>query len=329
MRVYGVHNIQNVFVILVMACLCLLNASPAYALNYGFGASCGGPDIANTLGGMICNLANEFYYIPSLLDIISYILGLGFMVYGITRAVKHVDSPSQVPISDPIKMIMAAAFFLTAPTFMWYVIRSFGIDEAYSVTKETGFFDPVDPEATGTIDSMLGSFAANVYDPMLFMFSVFTYIAGVMVLLTAIHRITKGFDQGPKGPLGLGTMMHFVTASALIAAPQMLGVLSESIFGTASIKTFVGLGSMGMDQDITLRAQSIITSIELFLIIIGIISFIRGWFLLKSAADGSGQASMLQAFTHIIAGVVAVNIGPFMNAVQKTFNITSYDVIFH
>lgn len=336
MRAIGYKTTQYLFFVLSLVCAMVMNSSAAFAVpgffgglnSCGGGADGGGP-LSGTIGGLICNLGAQFSMFPYLFDLIAYIAGLGFMTWGILKAVKHVDAPSQVPISDSIKFIIAAAFFLTAPTLVYYLLRTFGLDSAYSA-EATGFAS-IEGGEEGTLDHMLGSFAANIYSPMLFMFRVFTFIAGIIVLLVAINRITKGFNEGPRGPLGVGTMMHFVLAAVLFATPQMLGAVTESIFGTNQIVTYAAVAStsLGLPEDISVRADTILTSVELFLIIIGIISFIRGWFLLKSATDGNSQASVMQAITHIIAGVIAVNIGPFMNAVQTTFGLGSHGMVFN
>jgi hypothetical protein len=58
------------------------------------------------------------------------------------------------------------------------------------------------------------------------------------------------------------------------------------------------------------------------MIIIGIISFIRGWFIIRDVAEGNQQASMMAGATHIIGGALAINLGPILAAVQNTLGIT-------
>ena len=63
--------------------------------------------------------------------------------------------------------------------------------------------------------------------------------------------------------------------------------------------------------------------------IIGYISFLRGFFILKEVAEGGGQASLMAAVTHIFGGALAVNLGPLMNAVQSTLGLGTYGVVFY
>ena len=62
--------------------------------------------------------------------------------------------------------------------------------------------------------------------------------------------------------------------------------------------------------------------------ILGWISFIRGWFILRDVAEGNQQASMMAAMTHIFGGALAVNLGPVLNAVQETFGLTAVGIEF-
>jgi len=72
----------------------------------------------------------------------------------------------------------------------------------------------------------------------------------------------------------------------------------------------------------------VITSVLKFVILIGLISFVRGLFIIRSVAEGNQQASMMAGVTHIVAGSVAVNLGPLINAVQTTLGITAYGITF-
>ena len=69
-----------------------------------------------------------------------------------------------------------------------------------------------------------------------------------------------------------------------------------------------------------------IAAIVAFVAIIGWVSFIRGLFILRGVSEGSGQASMMAAVTHIIGGAIAVNLGGFIMAVQNTLGITDMNI---
>ena len=50
----------------------------------------------------------------------------------------------------------------------------------------------------------------------------------------------------------------------------------------------------------------------------------RGMFMLREVAEGGQNASMMATLTHIIGGTVAINIIPFLSAVQTTLGISGF-----
>jgi hypothetical protein len=56
-----------------------------------------------------------------------------------------------------------------------------------------------------------------------------------------------------------------------------------------------------------------------FFQLIGMIAFVRGWMIMKSASEGTGNATMAQGITHIIGGVCALNIFQFLHVFDYTF----------
>jgi hypothetical protein len=61
---------------------------------------------------------------------------------------------------------------------------------------------------------------------------------------------------------------------------------------------------------------------------VGLISFLRGIYIIREVADGNQQASMMAGLTHIIGGALAVNLGPLINAVEQTLGITGFGINF-
>ena len=76
------------------------------------------------------------------------------------------------------------------------------------------------------------------------------------------------------------------------------------------------------------HAEAVIAAITAFVAVVGWISFIRGFFILRAVTEGNSQASSMAAFTHIIGGAIAVNLGPMLEAVQVTLGITQIGVAY-
>ena len=109
----------------------------------------------------------------------------------------------------------------------------------------------------------------------------------------------------------------------------LIGALSTSFFLTHQTKTIAYLDyTEGMTAAERSAAHATITAIIQFVIIVGIISFVRGIFIIRGVAEGSQQASIMAGVTHILAGSLAINLGPLLNAVQFTLGLTDFGITF-
>jgi intracellular multiplication protein IcmC len=62
-----------------------------------------------------------------------------------------------------------------------------------------------------------------------------------------------------------------------------------------------------------------------FVQVIGVIAFVRGWLILKKVVEGSGNVSLAQGLTHILGGVLAINIFQFLLIMDHTFGLNLLD----
>jgi hypothetical protein len=75
------------------------------------------------------------------------------------------------------------------------------------------------------------------------------------------------------------------------------------------------------------HVNAVVAAILAFVALLGWISFIRGFFIMRGVAEGNSQASAMAGFTHILGGALAVNLGGVLKAVQETLGITEYGLI--
>jgi hypothetical protein len=164
---------------------------------------------------------------------------------------------------------------------------------------------------------------------MIFILDFFGYVAGTVLAMIGISRLLKSAQEGPRGPGGIGTIMTFLTAGALISVGPMLGSMSETFFGNNQSKTMASLAyTTGMSGAEIAHAQAVVSSILMFMIVLGLVAFIRGIYIIREVAEGSSQASLMAGITHMAGGALAVNLGPVMNAIQTTLGLTAYGINF-
>jgi hypothetical protein len=194
--------------------------------------------------------------------------------------------------------------------------------------SNTGF-NNLDGGGAGGLDSVVARLMENILGPANIIFIWFSLAAGMVLIIIAVFRLMKSAQEGVKGPGGIGTIMTFIVGGALITLNPMIGALSMSLFEDTSSFTYATLNyTAGMTAEELEHVYRVISAVLAFMIMIGWVSIIRGFFILRSVSDGKQDASMMAAVTHIIGGAVAINLGPMLNAVQETLGITNYGLTF-
>ncbi len=278
------------------------------------------------IGDIFCNTTKSVATTPALLSGIAYLFGLVMGVWGISKLYEHVQNPQQTPIWDSLKRFLAGGCFFALPMIM-EVVRNTMYTNATSGHGMTSFTG----KTTGAgLDAMLTAMMGDVWEPFLrYALPAFCYLAAIVLLLIGINRLVKSSQEGPRGPGGFGTIMTFLAAGALFSADGMMESWSTSMFATPVIKTAAALqykgGLSGPEID---HVHAVISAIIAFMAILGWISFIRGWFIIRDVAEGNQQASLMSGLTHLFGGALAVNLGPFLNSVQATLGLSKYGVNF-
>lgn len=278
------------------------------------------------LGDVLCNTTISVADTPGLLSGLAYLFGVVLGVWGISKLYEHVQNPHQTPIWDALKRFLAGGCFFALPMVM-EVVRNTMYNDAASAYDMTGFSGTT----TGAgLDAMMAALMNDVWGPFLDgALPAFCYLAGIILVLIGINRLIKSAQEGPRGPGGFGTIMTFLAAGALFSADGMMEAWSVSLFAEPDIKTYASLNyTAGLGSTEQEHVQAVISSILAFMIILGWISFIRGWFIIRDVAEGNQQASLMAGITHLFGGALAVNLGPLLNSVQATLGLTKYGVGF-
>lgn len=277
-----------------------------------------------TLGSMINNLRLGSKGLPGLITGLAYLAGLIFGVQGILKLRDHVESPGNTKLSDSMKRFATGGAFFALP-FIAGVVQTMIEGDSPLDGSNSGFSG----KSSGAgLDAMIVKLMADITKPTIWIVGWFGWIAGLIFVFIGISRLMKSEQDGPRGPTSIGTVMTFVTAGFLFSLNSMISFASNSIFGTDALKTNGVLKYTDGLGDSAQHVHAVISAIIAFAIVIGWISLVRGFFILRGVSEGSSQASMMAAITHIIGGVLAINLGSVINAVQATLGITTYGITF-
>ncbi len=274
-----------------------------------------------TLGSVIERTTDSFYNFPDILSMIAYFSGLIVGTNGIFKLKQHVEGgPGSPALSDAVKRFLAAGSFLSAP-YLSSVVYNSTFGGAGKLTSSGG--GGAGSVSGNGLDALVVRLMTDIGGPIESLLAGFCYIFGIGFLLLGISRLTKRAEDGPRGPAGMGTIMTFITAGALFAFGDTMGTFSTSLFGNAEVATRVSIAdTMGMSGDDKQRVQTVIEAVMAFVMIVGFIAFIRGWFVLRAFADGAQGATMAQGLTFLFGGALAINLGELVNAIQETVGVS-------
>lgn len=331
--------------------ICDPTGSTIGAVGAALGMTSSGP----TFGDMICGLVLHSAALPIFLSSISYILGLALGVWGILKLRDHALNPTQVNLWEGMSRLIAGGAFFALPVVVEVIRNSVG-SSLMSVT--TMALPRTGGGMAATLGSMIGAIGAAIgmggggggtpcssgnisLDCMLVLFTddilasvhvalnFFTFCAGSILIMIGISRLIKSAQDGPRGPGGIGTIITFVVGGALLSYNELMVAFTSTFTGMpVSLGQATLAYSTGMGADELGKANLVIVAIMNFVLIIGLVSFVRGFFIIRGVAEGNQQASIMAGITHIVAGTLAVNLGSLINAIQTTLGIASYGITF-
>ena len=293
----------------------------------GGGGFCG-QNTAQGLGSVICNSAFAFNGLPQVLSAIAYISAVAMSLMGCLKVIEHVNDPRSVPIWEPIKRFIVGGALFALPYVTNVLANMVGL--GIGTVSNTGMAGQI--AGTG-LDAMLVRLMSDIWTPMLMAVTWFCYCAAIIFTMIGIHRLLRTAQDGPRGPAGIGTIMTFVVAGALFSVDSMMAAFSGSMFnmvaGGANVFTFGALAQTTGDAAVDQHVAATIGVGVAFMVIVGWISFVRGFFIIRGVAEGDQQASLMAGVTHLLGGALAVNIGPVIEAVQSTLGLSGYGLNFN
>ncbi|MCB1538566.1 MAG: hypothetical protein H6865_02780 [Rhodospirillales bacterium] len=297
---------------------------------YKFNPSGTGGIKNNGISGLIAHGVNETMILIDVANVAAFIIGVFFVVRGIQMLRAHIENPGQTQLPDSLKRLAVGGALLSFPIIVNVIYNTFGAGgTGSSALANTGWTANAGSGA-GSLDGMMVSFISDIANPAYSAIELFCYLAGILMVLFAMQRLVRTAQDGPRGPLGFGTITMFVVAGCLLSFPQLLSALDMSLLGGGQALTKVEfMSGTGVDAAQLQNAKNVFSAVLAFMAVIGFLSVVRGLFLLKGFAEGAQGASMMSVVTHIVAGSIAINLGSFINAVQTSLGITSFPVTFN
>ncbi|MCB1533001.1 MAG: hypothetical protein KDJ35_09055 [Alphaproteobacteria bacterium] len=316
-----------------------------YAGGIIFGGFCN--PIGTSMGSAVCSAIAHTAAAPAFLSSLSYLFGLILGVWGLLKIRDHVLNPSQTQVWEGFSRLLAGGAFFALP-FVVEAVRSTVTPESLSgmgmIGGLFGFgtitgYNEGDLSVCGGLfggggdpaglDVMMACMMKDMIGPIHSMLNFFSFTAGIVLIMIGISRLVKSAQDGARGPGGIGTFMTFLAGGSLISYNEFIRGFTTSFFNNPLTLTHATMQyTDGMSAGDAEHAHTVISAILKFMIVVGLISFVRGIFIVRNVAEGNGQASLMAGVTHMVGGALAVNLGPLLNAVQTTLGLTEYGIMF-
>jgi len=148
--------------------------------------------------------------------------------------------------------------------------------------------------------------------------SIVCYVIGLCAAYAGFMRLVRSSAMGLRGPSGTGTAATFFLSAVFLAFPEAMSAFGETLFGervAGAGASLAYVGEKGPQYDLVLWA--VFKVVEY----VGLFWFLKGWFVLRDAADEKNGATGGKAFAHGLGGVCAWHILWVVNAVQNTLGI--------
>jgi intracellular multiplication protein IcmC len=136
------------------------------------------------------------------------------------------------------------------------------------------------------------------------------------------HMMQQGELLQPIKYIFVGTLLIYLPTSEVALTNTLLGGENRSAIGrmmdlenlnTISERIY-GTSSPGRLSDYW---RNVTNTLILYIQVLGLISFIRGWILLAKPSQG-GQGTVGKGITHVVAGIIAINFVDVIRILRNT-----------
>ncbi|MDP9195158.1 MAG: hypothetical protein M3O22_00040 [Pseudomonadota bacterium] len=273
---------------------------------------------AQGIEGILKRVGFNLTGIPDFLAMGAYVAGIVFTITGLTKAKAFAEQSAMGPavrFYEVWTRFLAAGLFFVLPWALQAAINTLGLNGANFDSTVTG------PAAGAGLDGMMIRLIKAIYGPMKFLVPTVCYIVGMCYGLVGINRLMKNPADGPRGPVGRGTIMTFVTAAILMSIGSALDSSEMTLFGANTTNVHMVLSYSSMAPGALTKMNAAIAAVMMFASVLGWIAFARGWLILRAIADGQ-QGHISSGITHIVGGVLATNLPAVLSAVQVTLGLS-------
>ncbi len=274
---------------------------------------------AASLGDVLCNAFANAKPFGQAFQWVAWAIGAVMTIQGIHGFRQHAEGPQNNPMTRPIMLWFGAGCLFAVPQIAGMVANSF-----YTTGGGGSMSCSVGSTGGGaSLDLMVAGFVGNIKGPIIAFSSIVAMLSGLFMIVNGLVKSGKyGHDPRANSIHQILTNLGF--GALLLTIGDNLNMMMSSVFGSSTVSepTQSSVLSWGFVSSVgggSAQFANAIAAALAFIQIIGAIAFVRGWLILKKVVGGDGQTSMAQGITHILGGVLAINIPAFLKIMDTTF----------
>ncbi|MFA4995353.1 MAG: hypothetical protein WC521_08650 [Bdellovibrionales bacterium] len=289
------------------------------------------PPAAETFGEVLCHAFINARSFGFIFELVAYCAGVLAALKGVYHLKLHADNPASNKLGVGLMYLFGSMGLLALPDVISTLEQSIVGYTAKTSGGGSGLvcgnIGPV--SAAEGLDQVVTNFVLNFKEPLTNVASLVAILAGLFMIVNGLIKASK-YGTDPKTYSMHSILTNLGFGAILMTIGEMLPMMVHTVFGTEEIsksdtlqwdKLGALIGGDGVSEKFIMAVNSALTFVQ----VIGAIAFVRGWLILKKVVEGSGNVSLAQGLTHILGGVLAINIFGFLRIMDKTFGINLFN----
>ena len=151
------------------------------------------------------------------------------------------------------------------------------------------------------------------------------YLIGVMFFvkgILALKHAGEGRSNMSQAHSMKEPILYLSSGAMLIYLPTAMDTILQTVYGSNEILSYTSLESGNPVVDAVFGSSGLFGgNLVIFIQLIGLIAFIKGWIMLAKSANQQGgghQGGIGKAGMHIFGGILAINIVQTINIINNT-----------
>lgn len=254
----------------------------------------------------------------SLFSYICYVVGTVFGLQALLAAARHGTNQGKSLTAMFVRAMGSAAFYnfpRAVGVLREVLFKTSTVDNTFNNT-----FGKTS-SATEGLDHSLVHMITDITPALTALIGLIAFLSGIFMIFSGLLALSnQGFQQETANKTQI--MARLGVGTALTAFASSVETILGTIFGqtTLNADSTLAYSQSALDAATNQAVSGVLNAIFIWLTLIGLISILRGLWILKAALE-KGHSGLTAPLTHLIAGGMLCNMGPTVQLIQKTLDV--------